>query len=59
MNGAARAPPGVYAIGDVVGAPWPAHKASHEGVLCMERIAGIDGTHPLDTINIPPSQAWA
>ena len=45
--------PGLYAIGDVVGAPWLAHKASHEGVLCVERIAGIDGTHPLDTTNIP------
>ena len=45
--------PGVYAIGDVVGAPWLAHKASHEGVLCVERIAGIDGTHPLDTRNVP------
>ena len=45
--------PGLYAIGDVVGAPWLAHKASHEGVLCVERIAGIEGTHPLDTTNIP------
>jgi dihydrolipoamide dehydrogenase len=45
--------PGLYAIGDVVGAPWLAHKASHEGVLCVERIASIDGTHPLDTTNIP------
>src|SRR5215471_17116509 len=31
--------PGVYAIGDVVGPPWLAHKASHEGVICVERIA--------------------
>ena len=45
--------PGVYAIGDVVGPPWLAHKASHEGVLCVERIAGIADTHPLDTRNIP------
>ena len=45
--------PGVYAIGDLVGAPWLAHKASHEGVLCVERIAGVDGVHPLDTRNIP------
>ena len=44
---------GVYAIGDVTGPPWLAHKASHEGVLCVEKIAGIDGVHPLDTSNIP------
>ncbi|MFQ5784177.1 MAG: dihydrolipoyl dehydrogenase [Alphaproteobacteria bacterium] len=45
--------PGVYAIGDVVGPPWLAHKASHEGVVCVERIAGVEGVHPLDTSNIP------
>ncbi len=45
--------PGVYAIGDVVGPPWLAHKAMHEGVLCVERIAGIDDVHPLDKTNIP------
>jgi dihydrolipoamide dehydrogenase len=45
--------PGVYAIGDLVGPPWLAHKASHEGVLCVEHIAGIKGVHPLDTDNIP------
>ncbi len=44
--------PGVYAIGDVVGAPWLAHKASHEGVICVEKIAGLDA-HPLDTSRIP------
>ena len=44
---------GVYAIGDVVGPPWLAHKASHEGVLCVERIAGIKGVHPLDVTRIP------
>ena len=44
---------GVYAIGDVTGPPWLAHKASHEGVLCIEKIAGIDGVHPLDTSKIP------
>jgi len=44
---------GVYAIGDVAGPPWLAHKASHEGVLCVEKIAGIDGIHPLNTSNIP------
>ncbi len=44
---------GVYAIGDVVGPPWLAHKASHEGVICIEKIAGINDVHPLDTSNIP------
>lgn len=33
---------GVYAIGDVAGAPWLAHKAVHEGVVCVEKIAGLD-----------------
>ena len=37
--------PGVYAIGDVTGPPWLAHKASHEGVLCVEKIAGVGGVH--------------
>ncbi len=45
--------PGVYAIGDVCGAPWLAHKASHEGVLCVETIAGVDGLHPMDVTKIP------
>ena len=45
--------PGVYAIGDVTGPPWLAHKASHEGVLCVEKIAGVDGLHPLDTSRVP------
>lgn len=44
---------GVYAIGDLTGAPWLAHKASHEGILCVERIAGITENHPLDTTKIP------
>ena len=44
---------GLYAIGDLVGAPWLAHKASHEGVICVERIAGVEHVHPLDTNNIP------
>ncbi len=44
---------GVYAIGDVVGPPWLAHKAMHEGVLCVERIAGVEGLRPLDTTLIP------
>src|SRR5437763_646064 len=45
--------PGLYAIGDLVGPPWLAHKAMHEGVICVERIAGINDVHPLDTRNIP------
>jgi len=45
--------PGVYAIGDVAGPPWLAHKASHEGVLCVEKIAGIKGLHPMNINNIP------
>lgn len=44
---------GVYAIGDLVGAPWLAHKASHEGVLAVERIAGIKGLRPLDVTRVP------
>jgi len=44
--------PGVYAIGDLSGPPWLAHKASHEGVLCVEKIAGLD-VHPMDPGNIP------
>jgi len=44
---------GVYAIGDLVGAPWLAHKAMHEGVICVEHIAGFAGVHPLDLNNIP------
>src|SRR3546814_4979554 len=45
--------PGVYAIGDLAGPPWLAHKASHEGVICVERIAGVKGLHPLDVRKIP------
>ncbi len=44
--------PGVYAIGDVAGAPWLAHKASHEGVICVEKIAGLN-PHPMKKENIP------
>ncbi len=47
------AEPGVYAIGDVTGPPWLAHKASHEGVICVEKIAGLDGLHPMDKSKIP------
>jgi dihydrolipoamide dehydrogenase len=45
--------PGIHAIGDVAGPPWLAHKASHEGVICVEKIAGFKGVHPLDRGNIP------
>jgi dihydrolipoamide dehydrogenase len=45
--------PGIYAIGDVVGPPWLAHKASHEGVICVEHITGVNDVHPLDLRNIP------
>ena len=45
--------PGVYAIGDVAGAPWLAHKASHEAVICVEKIAGKKDVHPLNVLNIP------
>jgi dihydrolipoamide dehydrogenase len=44
--------PGVYAIGDLCGPPWLAHKASHEGVICVEKIAGLN-PHPLDVSRIP------
>jgi dihydrolipoamide dehydrogenase len=43
---------GLYAIGDIAGPPWLAHKASHEGVVCVEAIAGKH-PHPLDVANIP------
>ncbi|MCW3475451.1 dihydrolipoyl dehydrogenase [Limobrevibacterium gyesilva] len=45
--------PGVYAIGDLAGPPWLAHKASHEGVVCVEKIAGVNDVHPIDWTNIP------
>lgn len=43
---------GVYAIGDCAGGPWLAHKASHEGILCIESIAGLS-VSPMDRNNIP------
>jgi dihydrolipoamide dehydrogenase len=43
---------GVYAIGDVAGAPWLAHKASHEGIACIEYIAGLK-PHTSDSSLIP------
>jgi len=45
--------PGVYAIGDLTGPPWLAHKASHEGVICVEKIAGLNDVHPINVGNIP------
>ena len=45
--------PNVYAIGDVAGPPWLAHKAMHEGVLVVEKIEGVKGVHPMKTENIP------
>ncbi len=45
--------PGVYAIGDVAGPPCLAHKAMHEGVICVERIAGIETVRPLNRRRIP------
>ena len=45
--------PGIYAIGDLAGAPWLAHKAEHEGVLVVEKIAGLKHVHPLDITKIP------
>lgn len=43
---------GIYAIGDVTGAPWLAHKASHEGINCVERLAG-ENPMPVHYDNIP------
>jgi len=45
--------PGIYALGDLAGPPWLAHKAMHEGVVCVEHIAGVNELHPLDVRNIP------
>ena len=44
--------PGIFAIGDVIGAPWLAHVASHEGIHCIEFIKGISNK-PIDYNNIP------
>ncbi len=43
---------GVYAIGDVAGPPMLAHKAEHEGVICIEKIKGLDA-HPMKKEQIP------
>ena len=45
--------PGLYAIGDVAGPPLLAHKAMHEGVICVERIAGLETARPMDRRRIP------
>ncbi|TCD13137.1 dihydrolipoyl dehydrogenase [Oricola cellulosilytica] len=44
---------GIYAIGDVAGPPMLAHKAEHEGVICVEKIAGVPGVHPIEKDKIP------
>lgn len=44
---------GVYAIGDVAGPPMLAHKAEHEGVICVEKIAGLPNVHPMEKNKIP------
>lgn len=44
--------PGIYAIGDVAGPPMLAHKAEHEGVICVEAIKGLH-PHPMDKLMIP------
>ncbi|MCF8472809.1 MAG: dihydrolipoyl dehydrogenase [Sphingomonadaceae bacterium] len=44
--------PGIWAIGDVTAPPWLAHKASHEGVIAAEAIAG-GNPHAMDPMNIP------
>jgi dihydrolipoamide dehydrogenase len=45
--------PGIYAIGDVAGPPLLAHKAEHEAVICVEKIAGLPNVHPMDKLKIP------
>src|SRR5437868_12723203 len=44
--------PGIYAIGDVSGPPMLAHKAEHEGIICVEAIKGLN-PHPLEKRLIP------
>ena len=44
--------PGIYAIGDVAGPPMLAHKAEHEGVVCVEAIKGLN-PHPMDKLTDP------
>ncbi|MER9594739.1 dihydrolipoyl dehydrogenase [Mesorhizobium sp. M0244] len=45
--------PGIYAIGDVAGPPMLAHKAEHEGVVCVEKIANFPGVHAIDKLKVP------
>ena len=45
--------PGVYAIGDVTGPPWLAHKASHEGIICVEKLAGEKDVHAIGEGAVP------
>ena len=45
--------PGIYAIGDIAGAPWLAHKASHEGVMVAEKMAGSPQAHPVNKAAVP------
>ena len=45
--------PGIYAIGDVAGPPWLAHKASHEGIACVEHMAGMKDAHPIADGAVP------
>ena len=45
--------PGIYAIGDVTGPPWLAHKASHEGIICVEKIAGVIDEHAIANGAVP------
>ena len=44
---------GVYALGDVTAGPWLAHKASHEAIVCVEKLAGQSDVHPMDRAKIP------
>lgn len=44
---------GIYAIGDVTAPPWLAHKASHEAVICVEKIAGVSNVKPLNRAALP------
>jgi dihydrolipoamide dehydrogenase len=44
---------GIWAVGDVTGPPWLAHKASHEGIIAVEKIVGLKDLHPMDKGNIP------
>ena len=44
---------GIYAIGDMTGAPWLAHKASHEGIIAAEHIAGTSYNHGINPLDVP------